>query len=277
MTDPQPRPGDCAREECAVHDTVAMPPHEHPVICLKDVSFSYDVRPILTEVNLDVHDREFAVVVGPNGGGKTTLLRLILGVLTPRRGSVTVFGKSPASARARIGYTPQHTQFDPLFPVSVMDVVLMGRVDRCLGGRYRREDVDAAQGALNDVSLGEEARRPFASLSGGQRQRALIARALACEPDLLLLDEPTANLDVSVGRRLLELLQKLNLRMTIVMVSHDLGFVSSVVGSVVCVNRTVSIHPTGEVTQDAIHHLFGEDVRIILHDHNLPKERHLHE
>lgn len=247
------------------------------VVCLKDVSFAYGGPLVLQDINLDIHKGEFSVVVGPNGGGKSTLLRLITGILRPSLGTVQVFGKTPAEVRARIGYTPQHARFDPLFPVSVLDVVLMGRIERRLGGRYRREDRDAARRALQDVALEGEARRPFAAISGGQRQRALIARALASDPELLLLDEPTANVDAAAGARLLELLQRLNERITIVMVSHNLGFVSSVIGSVICVNRTASLHPTDEVSEEAIRKLFGDDVRIIRHDHFYPVERHIHE
>lgn len=267
----------CGAAPAAGAAIIAPRPASKPVVCLKDVSFAYDGPYVLQAINLDIHEREFNAVVGPNGGGKTTLLRLMMGMLRPTLGSVHVFGEAPDAVRARIGYTPQHARFDPLFPVSVLDVVLMGRIERRFGGRYSREDREAARRALADVSLESEAQRPFAALSGGQRQRALIARALACEPELLLLDEPTSNVDAAVGAKLLELLQRLNERITIVMVSHNLGFVSSVVGSVICVNRTASLHPTDEVTEEAIRKLFGEDVRIIRHDHYYPAERHLHE
>ena len=168
-------------------------------------------------------------IVGPNGGGKTTLVKLILGLLRPQRGEVRVFGQPPHRARLRVGYMPQHVQHDPQFPVTVMDIVLMGRLGQGVLGWPGRADRRAAIDALAQVGMEEFRRRPFADLSGGQRQRVLIARALCCKPDLLLLDEPTSNVDSLVEARLLDLLRDLNRQMTIVMVSHDLGFVSGLV------------------------------------------------
>jgi zinc transport system ATP-binding protein len=162
---------------------------------------------------------------------------------------------------------PQHVQHDTQFPVTVMDIVLMGRLGQgTLMGWPRRADRHAAQAALEQVEMGEFGRQTFASLSGGQRQRVLIARALCCRPDLLLLDEPTSNVDSRVEARLLDLLRELNRRMTIVMVSHDLGFVSSLVNNVVCVNRKVVVHPTSEMTGAAISDIYGGDVRVVRHN-----------
>lgn len=247
-----------------------------PVVCLRDVSFSYGESPVLEHVHLDVYEGVFASIVGPNGGGKTTLLRLILGLLKPDTGEVRLFGGPPARTRARIGYTPQHMHFDPLFPVTALDVVLMGRIEHCRWGRYGRAHREIALRALGDMELSGVAQRPFASLSGGQRQRVLIARALACEPKLLVLDEPTANIDAAVGNRLLDLLQKLNQRMTILMVSHDLGFVSGVVSSVICVNKWVKLHPVSDITGEMIQEVYGADVRMVRHDHHCPEGDHHH-
>jgi len=230
-------------------------------------------------------------IVGPNGGGKTTLVKLILGLLTPQRGEVRLFGQSPCRARRRVGYMPQHVQHDAQFPVTVMDIVLMGRLGQSgvaqppsavqTGGHSRgrlchilqgllgwpkRADRRAALDALRQVGLDDFGRRPFASLSGGQRQRVLIARALSGNPDLLLLDEPTSNVDSLVEARLLDLLRELNRRMTIVMVSHDLGFVSGFVESVICVNRRVVVHPTAEITGAVIRDVYGGEVRMVRHD-----------
>ena len=245
-----------------------------PVISLRDVSFSYDGMRVIENADVTVRDREWACVVGPNGGGKTTLLKLVLGLVQPEAGEVRVFGGSPERARLRVGYMPQRVQHDPQFPVTVTDVVLMGRLGRRLGGPYSKADREAAQVALEEVALAELAKRPFSALSGGQQQRVLIARALACEPDLLLLDEPTANIDALVETKLFEILQALNARMTILMASHDLGFVSSLADSVICVNRRVIIHPTSEITGEIIRDIYGGDLRLVRHDHRCAEKGH---
>jgi zinc transport system ATP-binding protein len=256
-----------------------------PVISLRDVTFSYGSTPAVENASFAVAEREAVCVVGPNGGGKTTLVRLILGLLTPQRGEVRVFGLPPRQARPRIGYMPQHMQHDRQFPVTVMDIVLMGRLGlsefhKNSNGEGRHEkgrlgrllgwpdraDRRAALEALAQVGMEDLRRRPFAALSGGQRQRVLIARALCGKPDLLLLDEPTSNVDSLLEGKLLDLLGELNRHMTIVMVSHDLGFVSSLVENVICVNRRVVVHPTSQITGEAIHAIYGGAVRVVHHN-----------
>lgn len=237
-------------------------------ISIKGLSFSYDRFDVLEDVNLEIDARDFVMFVGPNGGGKTTLLKIMLGLLPPTTGTVRVLGRSPAEARRGIGYMPQHAQMDPGFPALVKDVVLMGRIGRARGfGPYAAPDKKAALEVLEEVGLCELRNRPFSALSGGQRQRALIARALASEPDLLLLDEPTAHLDITSEGDLYELLRELNNRMTVVMASHDVGFVSEFVKTVVCVKRKVVVHPTSEITGEVIRELYGRDVRMVRHDH----------
>jgi zinc transport system ATP-binding protein len=240
-----------------------------PFLDISGLGFSYGGNPVLQGVNLTLEGLEFAAVVGPNGGGKTTLLKVILGLLTPASGQVRVFGLPPREARARIGYMPQYVQVDLSFPVTVLDVVLMGRLGRGGGiwGAYGRRDRQAALQALERVGLPGLANRPFRALSGGQRQRTLIARALAGEPELLLLDEPTASVDVVGEREVFDLLADLNRCIPILVVSHDLGFVSPYVGQVVCVNRKVVTHPTSEVTGEVISEIYGREVRMVRHDH----------
>jgi len=244
------------------------------VISFRDVSFSFDTVPVLESVNVAVAEHELVSVVGPNGGGKTTFLKLLLGLLRPNAGTVQVFGNVPSRVRSRIGYMPQHTLFDPHFPVTVMDVVLMGRLDRRQAGPYATADKEAAMKALAEVGLDELPHRPFADLSGGQRQRTLIARALVCEPDLLLLDEPMANLDIAAEGRFTQILQKLNRRMTILMASHDLGFVLDIVQTVICVNRRVIMHPTSNITGEIIRDIYGESLRMVRHDHRCAETGH---
>jgi zinc transport system ATP-binding protein len=233
-----------------------------PAICIRDLTFSYDGTPAIEHAELCVEEGNFVSIVGPNGGGKTTLLKLMLGLLRPGSGTIAIFGKKPEDARREIGYVPQRPQFDPQFPISVRDVVLTGR----LGSRSRSNDRDIVREVLAEVELDKLTDARFGSLSGGQQQRVLIARALASQPRMLLLDEPTAGLDRIVESRLYKLLRSLNERLTVVLVSHDLGFVSKFVDRVVCVNREVHIHPTSDLSSDLINDLYGTDVKLVRHD-----------
>ncbi len=238
-----------------------------PAIEMRDVSFSYDGYPVLTDVDVRIEERDFVTVVGPNGGGKTTLLKLILGVHQPWRGSIRVLGTTPEKARPRIGYTPQRSAIDPSFPARVIDVVLMGTLGRGTKWRgYTRADHEAALEALREVELADRYARPFATLSAGQRQRALIARALAADPELLLLDEPTSSLDVAMEEELHSLLSRLHGRLTVVLVSHDIAFVSGLTETVLCVKQTVAAHSTSEVTPELIREIYGRDVLMVRHD-----------
>jgi zinc transport system ATP-binding protein len=241
-----------------------------PVIELEGVSFAFAGRhPVLENVNLSVEPLEFASVIGPNGGGKTTLLRLILGLIEPTSGRIQVLGTSPEKARHRIGYMAQHATLDAAFPVRVLDVVLMGRLGpRRLAGPFDRWDVAAARDTLARVGLAGLERRPFADLSGGQRQRVLLARALTSNPELLLLDEPASGLDQKVELDFFDLLQELNRTTTVILVSHDLGFVQSFVRSVICVHGTVDVHPTNQLDGTTIRELYGGEVRMVRHDHS---------
>ena len=235
-----------------------------PVITFNRVWFDYDGTPVLRDVNLVINEHDLVCVIGPNGGGKTTFLKLILGLIKPQRGDIRVMDGLPEKSRRRIGYMPQYTQLDPQFPVSVMDVVLMGRLGKSTRlGCYRRSDKAVAARCLDEVGLSDLARRPLSSLSGGQRQRVLIARALACEPEILLLDEPTSNLDPSVQEDLYSLLRDLNQRLTVIMVSHDIGFVSLYFKTVICVYHEVHMHPTGDLTQKQVADMYGREVRLL--------------
>ncbi len=237
-----------------------------PAVDFENVSFTYDGPPVLMNVTLTIPQRDFVCAIGPNGGGKTTLVKLMLGLIRPDTGTIRILGLPPEKARARVGYMPQRAQLDLRFPVSVLDVVLMGRLGHTRAvGPYRRIDRRVALESLDEVGLADVASRPFSALSGGQRQRVLIARALACEPDLLLLDEPTANLDPAVQDNLYELLRELNRRLTIFTVSHDLGFVSLYFKTVVCVHRHVHLHATGDLTQERVAHMYGREVRLLHH------------
>ncbi len=243
-------------------------------ILLKQVNFSYNGDPVLEDVNLSIGRGEFIGIIGPNGGGKTTLLRLILGLLTPDSGTILVFGRPATHVSSRIGYVPQHMQFDKHFPATVSDIVQMGQIRQRGFGRISDKQRRAAEEALAAVGLSSLYKKSFSDLSGGQRQRVLIARALASDPELLLFDEPTANVDSSSGEKLYQILAELNKRMTILIVSHDIGFVNHHISSVVCVNHRVVIHPTSTLDGRNIIDLYGHDMSLIRHDHRCSQEGH---
>jgi zinc transport system ATP-binding protein len=245
-------------------------------ISIRDLSFNYEGRLILSDVNLSILSFDSICIVGPNGGGKTTLMKLIIGLLTPDTGEVRIFGRKPDEARRLIGYVPQYAVYDRQFPISVKEVVCMGRLGNSFTNRYTREDWDHSMAALREVGLEQFADRSFSGLSGGQRQRALIARALASGGEILILDEPTANIDQESESHLFDLLGELNTRMTILMVTHDVGFASKFFNRIACVNRQVVIHPTSELTGQLIKEMYGGDFRMIRHDHTCSEEGHSH-
>ncbi len=241
---------------------------EAATVEFRDVSFYYGQREVLRDIDLTIGEGDFVTIVGPNGGGKTTLLKLVVGLLRPSKGTVRILGRSPEAARPLVGYLPQHAATDRSFPARVIDVVLMGRLGRSVAGRgYSQPDRDAAIEALELVGLSDSHQRPFAALSGGQQQRVLLARALTSDPRLLLLDEPTSNLDVGMEQSLYDLLHRLRGRMSIMLVTHDMAFVSEFTDSVVCVKQTLACHATGALTPEMIEAMYGPDVRAVIHDH----------
>ncbi|NCA69158.1 MAG: ABC transporter ATP-binding protein [Sphingobacteriia bacterium] len=238
-----------------------------PVIRIQDLSFSYGEALVLEHVDLSIHAGEFVGLVGPNAGGKSTLLKLILGLLEPQRGLIQVLGRTPRLAARQIGYVPQFPTFARDFPIAVEQVVLTGRLG--LGpmpGWYRSADHAAARRALAEVEALDLAARRIGTLSGGQMQRVLLARALVAEPRILILDEPTANIDQRMEGDIFDLLARLNARLTILVVSHDIAFISGYVGRVACLNRTLVCHGTDRVDGDLVHRLYGENVRRVAHE-----------
>ncbi|MBN1637159.1 MAG: ABC transporter ATP-binding protein [Deltaproteobacteria bacterium] len=246
---------------------------KNTVVSVEHLSFSYNGYKVLQDVSLIIEENDFVSIVGPNAGGKTTLLKLILGLLKPQSGRISVFGLPPVKARSRIGYMPQYISLDPLFPVDVLDVVLMGRLGNgSRFGMFNKADKLAAFEALKKVEMYPYRHLSFSDLSGGQRQRVLIARALVSEPKLLLLDEPTANVDAAIETEFYEILNTLNQKMTIALVTHDLGFVSRYVKKVVCVNKRVIAHPTSKINGAVINELYGCDMHMVRHDTILDEE-----
>ena len=237
-----------------------------PVIALDGVNFAYGAVPVLSDLSFRIGRGEFVGLVGPNAGGKSTLLKLILGLLTPQSGQVRVLGRTPREARRRLGYVPQHPTFARDFPISVEQLVLLGRLG--LGpalGWYRAADRAAARAALAEVEALDLAGRRIGTLSGGQLQRVLLARALVGEPEVLILDEPTANIDQRMEGDIFDLLAGLNARLTILVVSHDVAFISGYIDRVLCLNRTLVAHETAAIGADLIHRLYHAEVRAVDH------------
>ncbi|GHU77930.1 cation ABC transporter ATP-binding protein [Spirochaetia bacterium] len=215
----------------------AAPHPLHPVeqqISLRfdGVSFSYGSVKVLENAGFHIHQGEFIALVGPNGSGKTTVLKLLLGLEKPQAGKIELFGLPGSQGLDRIGYVPQQAPLDRAFPIAVRDVVRMGRLRPRRG--YQKEDRAAAEEALEQADIADLAQRPFGQLSGGQRRRVLVARALAARPEILILDEPTANMDRESAERLFETLGKLKGRTTILIVTHDMEFVSALTDRALC-------------------------------------------
>ncbi len=230
----------------------------------KNVSFAYNDDNVLEDVTLSVESGDFVSVIGPNGAGKTTLAKLLVGLLEPQQGEVRLLGGRPKANRHRIGYVPQYSRFDRKFPVLVDEVVLMGRLSAWPAFSHRRE-LPLVRETLERVGIPGLEHRSFNALSGGQRQRVLIARALISQPKLLIMDEPTSNVDSAGEESLKQLLVDLNSDMTIMLITHDLGFVSGMVNKVICVNVHALIHNTHEVTDEMIRNLFGKGARFVEH------------
>ncbi|HIK58260.1 MAG: metal ABC transporter ATP-binding protein [Nitrospinaceae bacterium] len=239
------------------------------VITVKDLHFSYGGPKILENVEINIRRNEFIGMVGPNGSGKTTLLKIIMGVLTPDKGSVKVLGNPPSQSVKEIGYMPQLTPFSRDFPINVEEVVLMGRLGKTSSiGFFNKADKRAAEKAMNDVEILDLCKRTIGSLSGGQLQRVLIARALTCEPKIMILDEPTANVDMKIEKDIFDLLKQLNEKVTIIVVTHDIGFISQYIDRVACINRTLICHPTSELTGETIENMYGTHMHMVHHHHD---------
>ncbi len=239
-----------------------------PLVQFRHVCFSYSHEEVLCDIDFAIEERWFVGMVGPNGGGKTTLLRLALGLEHPDSGSVRLLGDSPAAQRRQVGYVMQHQQFDERFPVSVLDVVLMGLSQGTRIGFFGKREAGIASEALEQVGAADLIRRPFAQLSGGQRQRVLIAQALVGKPRLLMLDEPTANIDSEGEAAIHELLRKLAGEQTVLMVSHNINTVLDCATHVLCVNRSAVLNPLADMHPDILKRARGGGVAVLHHELN---------
>ena len=251
------------------------------IIETQNLNFSYEQQPVIRDVNLRIKSGDFMAMIGPNGGGKTTLIKLMLGLLNADSGSIRIFGKTPQDVSHRIGYVPQDVHVNQNFPISTSDVVLMGKLQPGKGWfRHSKENHKAALLALEQVGMQKYRDQRIGQLSGGQKQRVLIARALVTDPDILLLDEPTASIDAKGQNEFYALLKELNHKITIIVVSHDLMVISRYVKSVACVNQRLHYHGRAELTGEMIEMMYDckieETCPVELIAHGLP-HRVLHE
>ncbi|RJR15030.1 metal ABC transporter ATP-binding protein [Candidatus Microgenomates bacterium] len=239
--------------------------NQEPIVEISDVSFAYQAELVLKDISFDVKRGEFLGLIGPNGSGKSTLLKIILGLLTPQKGTVKLFGKKVQefSHWHRVGYVPQRAAMQNFtFPITVSEVV---------GMSVRKQEKSAVAQALRDVELFDKRNALMHELSGGQQQRVFIARALATKPELLILDEPTAGVDIEAQVNFYDLLKKLNqdLHLTLILVSHDIDVIVNEVTTVVCINRTLICHlpPAKFVREDYLKEVYGKHVKFVVHGH----------
>ncbi len=237
-----------------------------PIIDLEHVYVVYENFIALEDVNLQISQCDYLGIIGPNGGGKTTLLKTLVGLLKPNKGKVLINGLPPVKARSIIGYIPQVLVFDNQYPIDIWDVVMMGRLSKSgMLRRYNKTDKEKAAYSLNLVGMYDHRHQQIGRLSAGQIQRALIARALASEPMILLLDEPTASVDTEAEENLYELLHDFNKKLTIILVSHDIGAISRHVKTIACLNRKLYHHGSPELTPEIIESTYGCPVDLIAH------------
>lgn len=228
------------------------------IIKIRNLNFSYDKQVVLEGINLDYSSDEFLAIIGPNGGGKSTLLKLILGLLKPQSGEIKLFGKEPSEVSKFIGYVPQNFLSNQSFPMMVLEVVLMGLIDKKIFGFYSQAEKQMALGALEKVGMKEFASARIGELSGGQRQRVYIARALCANAKVLVLDEPTASIDTKGQAEIYEILKNINTSgVGVVLVSHDLNIVLNYATKIAYVSKNLHIHKTHEDTakREFIEHL----------------------
>lgn len=235
------------------------------LIELKDVSAAYDREMVLRDVNLTIYEKDFVGVIGPNGGGKTTLVKLMVGILKPVKGKVVFHGKNGSGPQQMIGYLPQVNRFDARFPITVLDVVLSGLIS--LKGslqRTKRSDKHKAFALLEQMGVKELYKKPIGELSGGQMQRVFLCRAIITSPGLLILDEPNTFVDNRFEADLYAALKELNQRMAIMIVSHDVGTISYYVKTIACVNKYLHYHPSNIITEQQLA-AYGCPIQIITH------------
>ena len=206
---------------------------------VKNLYFKYEKEWVLENINFDLNDKEFLAIIGPNGGGKTTLLKLLLGFLSPTKGEIKIYGKNPKENRILIGYVPQHTNFSLDLPITVFDIVMQGRLKK---GKffYNKLDKEKAKEILKNLKIEKLKNKKIKDLSGGERQKVLIARALVSEPKIIIMDEPTSAIDIKGQKEILDLIE--NLKITRIVVSHDIKILLRNVDKIAYINKKAIIH-----------------------------------
>jgi len=233
---------------------------------VNNVDFGYEKNLVLEDVNFKIEENDFVGIIGPNGGGKTTFIKILIGLLKPLKGSVEIFGKSAHKLNKHIGYVPQNFNFDNNFPISVKDVVLMGRLNSSSPfSKTTASDKQIVEESLSKVNMLQFKDELIGNLSGGQKQRVLIARALSVQPKILILDEPTASVDSKAGKNFYDLLDELNKEMTIIMISHDIGVVSQYVKKIACLNKKLVFHNSKEISKEMLEDTYQCPVDLIAH------------
>lgn len=245
-----------------------------PIIEIKNLSAGYDDRNVLHDINLTVYEQDFLGIIGPNGGGKTTLMKCILGLLKPTGGEI-IFHCKPS-----LGYLPQYNTIDRKFPISVEEVILSGlSVQKSLTARFTPEEKEKSKQVIARMGLEGLERRAIGQLSGGQLQRALLGRAIISDPSVLILDEPNTYIDKRFEARLYELLAEINKECAIILVSHDIGTVLQQVKSIACVNETLDYHPDTGITTEWLEKNFNCPIELLGHGtlpHRILGEHHHH-
>lgn len=249
-----------------------------PLIHLNHITFSYSGTPVLEDVDLKIHENDFIGVIGPNGGGKTTLLKLILGLIKPDSGKIYFREDLPRHKRP-IGYLPQVKHLDRKFPITVLDVVRSGSMMRPFPFQNRYDEKEAAMNLLDESGIRHLWDKAIGELSGGQMQRAFLCRALISDPKVLILDEPDTFVDAHFEGELYERLRILNEKMAIVLVSHDVGTISMYVKTIACVHKTLHYHPSNQITMEDLA-VYNCPLKIITHGkipHTVLKQHPAHE
>lgn len=222
------------------------------ILKLENISYGYKAKTVINSVNLEIHSGDFIAMIGPNGGGKSTIIKLIMGLLKPWSGNLS-YGVRENGESVNIGYLPQYHEFDKRFPISVNDVVLSGLASVKKGRRnYSRLDKSRARELLVRMGISELSHESIGELSGGQMQRAFLGRAMISQPDLLILDEPITYVDNKFEHEMYHLLQEINNNTAILLVSHDIGQISSFVKTIACVNHSLHYHPSNKISKDIL-------------------------